>query len=119
MHAVAGGGDELFLAIERDEQRRGWRDVRKLSAAPHYTTIFLPKCHHTLARPADHGDDRVLVDNRTWSITGLDGISHLVRRRFVLFDEVVRPENLARLFVEREELLVGRSSKQTIADNER
>src|SRR5262249_4077698 len=118
MRAVCGGGDELLLAVERDEHRRGGRDVRKFSAAPHHATIFLPKRHHSLTRPADHRDDRVLVGNWAGRITGLDGILHLIRRRRILFDEVVRPENLARSLVEREELLVSRGGKEAIANNE-
>src|SRR5438876_3794928 len=41
VNAIARGNDELFFPFERDDQRRGRRDVRIVSGTPDHTTVVL------------------------------------------------------------------------------
>ena len=97
----------------------GASDVRKSPLFHDHGAVTLTKRHHRLSRSADAADDGVAIRDRAAAVAGLDHGSDQQLVRVELLDEVVRPEHLAGLLVEREELLVGADGEQAIADDQR
>ena len=101
-----------------DQDRRRFRR-QEVAALPHHGAVALAERHHRLARAADAADDRVAIGNRAAAVAGLHHRANQQLVRVELLDEVVRPEHLAGLLVEREHLLLRADREQAIADDER
>src|SRR5262245_55327597 len=119
VNAISRCNNQLFFAIERYDQRRGWRNIRKVDGAPYCAAVIQTKSHHPTLPRSDRSYYQFFVGNWTRGITGLHRPSHLVGQCVVFLDETVRPEKLACDPIEGEELFVGRSSKQPVADKQR
>ena len=111
-HLIAAEDEELLLAVDIDQHRRGGRLLER-SALPDERAGLLIERRNPLRGTAERDDDRGVVDERT------AGVATARRRRTVLFDEIVRPQPLAGRLVEREQLSSRARRVQPGADDER
>src|SRR4030095_6342416 len=86
---------------------------------PDHRTVALPERHHRLSWSSDAANDRVAIRNRAAGVPGLDHRAYQQLGRVELFDEVVRPEDLACALLERKQLLVRANREEAIANDER
>ena len=97
----------------------GASEKRKLPAPPDNAAIALTKRHDRLPRPTDRADDGLFVGDRATAIAGLDTSPNQQRRCIEVLDQIVRPEHLARAYIERKKLFVGADRKDTITNQQR
>ncbi len=111
-HHIAAEDHELRLLVDVDQNRRRGRP-HEVAVLPQQLAGGLIECRHRLVRSAHRHDDGAVVQEGTAAVAASS------QRRVELFDEVVRPDSLARRLVEGEELAARARGEQTIANDQR
>src|ERR1041385_6844833 len=111
-HRAVHHDHQLFPAVDLDEQGRGVGIV-EIILRPGHAAVLLLEGHHRMASPSDGDDHGFPKGNRARGVT-VHG-----SRAMVILQELLGPEDLAGLLVDRLETAGHARGEQPVADDQR